>query len=207
MRPISFAEASNHRFISVPFLSHCSFNNRFIRPSALLALVFIASGFEGLDRFHACAAQAGEPPSGSADATNAWRLVRTPGGVGKPDALSIMHTADFERSDPLLAGLMLRCGDAGIETIIVLIEPFPPEARPKITLRADGQESYFEGRSTLTGVGVRVPIDAMDKATNSWRRARELFVQISEGKTEIDGVVKLSGLDAAIQPLSACFTR
>src|SRR5882757_2159539 len=45
----------------------------------------------------------------SAPARDSWPLVRTPHPQGGPQAVAIMRTADTARSDPDLAGLMIRC--------------------------------------------------------------------------------------------------
>jgi hypothetical protein len=83
--------------------------------------------------------------SSSQDSTDAfraagsWRLVRNAMATAATSEAAVLHTADFERSDPRLAGLMLRCGRKGIEVIVVVVEPFPPQARPQITLRSTGK--------------------------------------------------------------------
>ncbi len=102
---------------------------------------------------------------------------------------------------------MLRCSKKGIETIIVVVEPFPPQSRPKITLRAAGQEFYFVGSVLATGAGLLLPADGMDLAMGPWRGADELSIKVSEGDAEIEGVVKLSGLTAAIQSLADCAAK
>ncbi len=99
---------------------------------------------------------------------------------------------------------MLRCGKQGVEPVIVVVEPFSPLARPKISLRADDRESYFEGRPLPTGAGLRVPADAFDLVKGPWKGARELTIKISDGDVEMSGVVELSGLPTAIQSLAGC---
>jgi len=47
---------------------------------------------------------------------------------GGKDAVLIMQTVDIAKSDLDLAGLMLRCGDAGTEVLVVLLRPLPPLA-------------------------------------------------------------------------------
>ncbi|MGH6794485.1 MAG: hypothetical protein ACREDD_11230 [Methylocella sp.] len=96
-----------------------------------------------------------------------------------PGMAAILHTADFERSDPRLAGLMLRCGMQGIEAVVVMVEPFPPPARPQITLRVAGQESQFIGTIIPTGAGIRLPGDATSLLTGPWRTAREIEIKVA----------------------------
>ena len=89
-------------------------------------------------------------------AAGSWRLVRSATATAAKGEAAILHTADIERSDPRLAGLMLRCGREGVEAVVVVIEPFPPHARPQITLRTPGQESQFIGTIISTGAGIRL---------------------------------------------------
>jgi hypothetical protein len=135
--------------------------------------------------------------------THSWHLVRSAGENAESGASAILHTADFERSDPRLAGLMLRCGRQGIETVIVVVEPFPPHARPQITLRTPGQESRFVGTIIPTGAGIRLPSDATGLVTGPWHTARELEIKVAEGDADIDGVVALPGLSEALETLNA----
>src|SRR5205807_632099 len=67
---------------------------------------------------------------------DAWRLVRSRDPRGGPDAVSIMRTADTAASDLELAGLLLRCGEHAPEMRVVVLTPFPPRARPEITITA-----------------------------------------------------------------------
>lgn len=143
----------------------------------------------------------------SRELVETWRRVRSPGSQGGTGAAAILHTADFARSDPRLAGLMLRCAEHGIEAIIVVVEPFPPHARPKITLHAAGQESYFEGDIIPTGAGIRLPVDGGNLATGAWFGSRELGIKITDGGSTIDGAVDLSGLRPALDSLIADCAR
>ena len=63
-----------------------------------------------------------------------WHLLRTANPRGGPDAVSMSHTADINRSDLDLAGMMLRCGENGVEVIIVVVTPFSPHARPDVSI-------------------------------------------------------------------------
>jgi hypothetical protein len=149
----------------------------------------------------------GDSPANPGEASESWRRVHGLGSNGGTEAAAILHTADFERSDPRLAGLMLRCSEYGVEVIIVVVEPFPPHMRPKITLRVAGQESYFEGVVIPTGAGVRVPVDAWKLAIGLQLGSKELGIKISDGESTIDGVVALSGLTPALESLSADCAR
>ncbi|WGJ15665.1 hypothetical protein QEV83_05220 [Methylocapsa sp. D3K7] len=132
-----------------------------------------------------------------------WRLVRSTGPNGEPGASAILHTIDFERSDPRLAGLMLQCGKQNIEIIIVVVEPFPPRARPQVTLRTSGQVFQFEGSIISTGAGILLPSDATVSLLGPWRSASELEIKVADRETVLDGVVPLSGLSTALDSLNA----
>ncbi|WP_026605694.1 hypothetical protein [Methylocapsa acidiphila] len=134
-------------------------------------------------------------------AADSWRRVRNPGASGGKEFAAILRVAALTRSDPRLAGLMLRCAEHGVEAIIIVVEPFPPHARPKITLRANEQESYLEGVVIPTGVGVRLPVDGAKLATGPWRNSEALEINIDDGAAPIHGVVELSGLTSAVASL------
>lgn len=120
---------------------------------------------------------------------------------------AINRTADFDRSDPRLAGITLRCGKDGAELVIIVVEPFPPRAQPKITLRAAEQEFYFAGSVIPTGAGVRLPVDGMKLATAPWLKSEEVAIRISEGDSSIEGVVPLAGLAGKVELFSVACAR
>ena len=70
-----------------------------------------------------------------------WRLVRTPNPAGGTDAISIMQIADPSRSDLDLAGLMVRCGEATTEVLIILVRPFPPNSPHQVTIASGSQQA------------------------------------------------------------------
>jgi hypothetical protein len=69
-----------------------------------------------------------------AGAEGGWRRVPCAKTNALKDCAAVLNTADFDRSDPRLAGLMLRCGAQGIETVLIVVEPFSPHALPRIIL-------------------------------------------------------------------------
>lgn len=140
--------------------------------------------------------------SDGTDKAPAWRLVRSSGGdAGSGDA-AILRTADFERSDPRLAGLMLRCSKAGIETVIVVIEPFPPQSRPQVRLASQGEDSHFVGTIIPSGAGIRLPGEATDLLTGSWRFRKELEIKVAVDSVAVNGTVSLTGLPEALASLN-----
>ena len=92
-------------------------------------------------------------------AAGSWRLVRSATATAATGEAAILHTADIERSDPRLAGLMLRCGREGIEAV----------DRDR-TLSAAGTAANH-----LAHAGTRIPIywnDYFDRRGNSIARRR-----------------------------------
>jgi hypothetical protein len=84
-----------------------------------------------------------------------------------------------------------------------VVKPFPPQARPQITLRSPGQESQFIATMIPTGVGILLPGELTSLLTGPWRAAPEIEIKVAEGGTAGDGVVALSGLPKALQSLKA----
>lgn len=184
----------------------------------LRLFVILGAGFWGVSCIAAAFAVAdGANPGGAAPSTGgspgsgqpvdteagSWRLVRSATAAAGTGALAIQHTADLERSDPRLAGFMLRCGKEGIEAVVVVVEPFPPHARPQITLRAAGQESNFSGTIIPPGAGIRLPGEAARLVTGSWHMARELEIKVSGDGAAFAGIITLSGFAEALESLNA----
>ena len=137
-----------------------------------------------------------------------WRLVRSRDPSGGKDAVSIMQTADVDKSDLDLAGLMLRCGDAGTEVLVILLRPLPPRTHPKITVTAGGQTSEFAATVVPPGAELLLSPDAGALASGPWTNAAELVLQVDTGQGEsganiIRGVVPLVGLSTALPQLVA----
>jgi hypothetical protein len=75
----------------------------------------------------------------------------------------------------------LQCGREGVEAVVVVVEPFPPHARPQITLRTPGQESQFIGTIISTGAGIRLPGAATSLVTGPWRTPPDLEIKVAAG--------------------------
>ena len=132
----------------------------------------------------------------------AWRLVRTPNPAGGPDAVSIMHTADVSRSDLDLAGLMVRCGQETTEVLIVLVRPFPPRARPKVSIGVAGSGPVeFTASVAAPGLLLLLPPEANTLAAGPWQTAPELTIAVADEHAPIHGVVPLTGLGIALGEL------
>jgi len=142
-------------------------------------------------------------PGSSATALGPWRLVRTPHPQGGREAVSIMRTTELARSDVNLAGVMLRCAERGVEVLLVLVEPLPPQARPAVTVASAGKSSTFAGTVLPPGALVLLPATATDLATGPWQAAGEIAIEVEDGQKPIRGVVSLTGLNTALPVLIA----
>jgi hypothetical protein len=132
-----------------------------------------------------------------------WRLVRTPNPAEGPEAVSIMQTADIGKSDLDLAGLMLRCGQTGTEILIVLVQPLPPRARPKVSVSTGGGAVDFTATVVPPGALVLLPQDASALAKGPWQNAAELTVDVEDSSERVKGVIPLAGLGDALSNLLA----
>jgi hypothetical protein len=134
---------------------------------------------------------------------NGWHLVRAPNPRGGPEAVAAMRTADLSRSDIGLAGIMLSCTENGTEVIIVVVKPFPPRARPSVTVGAGAVETTFQAAVVPPGAELRLPPEAAVLASGPWQASRELAVRIASDAEEIKGVVPTDGLGSALATLRA----
>jgi len=117
--------------------------------------------------------------------------------------VSVAHTADTTRSDIDLAGLMLRCAQAGAEVLIVVVSPFPPRATPSITIRSNGNEWRFSARIVSPGAELLLPAEAIDLAVGPWKSAHELAVDVASPERSFGGVIPIDGIDVALTTLAA----
>ncbi len=142
-------------------------------------------------------------PQSSTDGLDGWRLVRTPRSEGGGDIISMMRTADGLRSDPDFAGLTLRCGPDGPEIVVIVIQPFPPRARPTVTFGGPINEVHLKASVLPSGAALLLPGEATMLAKGPWQAQVDLPVKIEDGETTIHGVVPLGGLSTALQMLAA----
>jgi hypothetical protein len=155
------------------------------------------------------AAQGTTPAAPSIDTRmGSWRLVRTPNPRGGPDAISIMQTADPSRSDIDLAGLMLRCGEANFDVLIVFIKPFLPRALPKVKLTTRSSTVEFRATVISPGAAISLPSEAAALVHGPWQSSPEVTLEITENENAIRGVIPLAGLARALALLmSNCASR
>ncbi|MEY9182614.1 hypothetical protein ABIG06_004198 [Bradyrhizobium sp. USDA 326] len=139
------------------------------------------------------------------DSSSVWKLARTQGAKDGESFAAIMKTADTAQSDPDFAGLIVRCAPKGkIDVMVALIRPFPPRSRPKVTIAATGGGTLtFDARMAAAGATVLLPDEVSAFAAGKWQTAASLSVAVSEGDSEIRGVVVLNGLREAYHSLLA----
>jgi hypothetical protein len=137
---------------------------------------------------------------GNSGDAGAWKLVRSPDPRGGPDAVAIMHTADVSRSDPDFAGVMLRCAQDGFEVLVIVIEPRPPRARPRVRLGAPGEEASYEATIAPPFTALLMPKEAasLERSTTP-----ELSIELNGETTAVHGFVPLAGLRPALDGLKA----
>lgn len=132
-----------------------------------------------------------------------WRLLRTPNPQGGPEAVSIMRSADLVQTDPDLAGLMVRCAPKNPEVLIVMMQPVPPGAQPRVDIGPAGRTVSFTATVLPPGLAILLPDDAAALVQHKWQQAPELSIVVDEGQTKARGVVPMAGLQAALQLLLA----
>ncbi len=131
-------------------------------------------------------------------------LVVTPHPGGGREAVSIMRTADTARSDPDLAGLMIRCQEKpGFEVLLALVRPFPPRAPRDVVINLGSTRPVLHAEVSSLGTGLVLPVEPAIFTTEPWRELRELDVVIKDPEGEIHGVIPLDGLAPAMAELSA----
>lgn len=147
-----------------------------------------------------------EPAPGSAAsaAHDPWPLVRTPHPKGGLDAVAIMGTASTARSDPDLAGLMIRCdGKPGLEVLLAVVRPIPPRTKRDVVVISGTTQSVLRAEASSSGTALILPIEATAFAAGPWQGLTELLVTIKDPEADIRGVIPLGGLAPAMAKLSA----
>jgi hypothetical protein len=140
----------------------------------------------------------------SSTASDSWPLIRTRHPRGGPDAVSIMRTADTIRSDPELAGLMIRCAEKpGLEAMLALLRPIPPRSRRDVVLAAGATQILLHAEVIPAGTALLLPVEISTLTSGPWRNTGEIAVTISDPDGEIRGVIPIEGIDQAMAKLSA----
>lgn len=140
-----------------------------------------------------------------AELPGGWHLSRTQNANGGAELVSVMHAADFRKSDLNLAGILLQCVGGPIDVLIVVIQPYPPRAIIDVTLKFDDAAGSFHRGSVIPpGVLVHLPADVASSLLQRERSAKALSVQlVYEKKSETKGVVELAGFSEAIDALKS----
>jgi hypothetical protein len=135
---------------------------------------------------------------------DSWPMVRTHHPQGGPDAVSIMRTPDTTRSDPELAGLMIRCAETpGLEAMLALVRAVPPRSRRDVVLAAGATEVLLHTEVTSAGTALLLPVETSTFTAGPWRDTKEIAVTIRDPDGEIRGVIPIDGIGPAMAKLSA----
>jgi len=134
-----------------------------------------------------------------------WPLVVTPPPPGgSHEAVSIMRTADTTRSDPDLAGLMIRCQEKpGFQVLLALVRPLPPRAKRAVVISPTTTPTTIHAEISPLGTGLVLPVEPSMFTTGQWRNLKELAVLIQDPEADIRGVIPLDGLAPALAKLQA----
>ena len=133
------------------------------------------------------------PPS-APNVTGGWRLVRVPRPEGG-DSITMMHTAD-SRSDANFAGVSLRCGDKGLQTMLIVIEPFPLRSKPTVSIATPGGNMAFSASVLPPGAIILLPGEVSDLIRGPWKGLANLSVRIEADGRLVSGSVPLTGIEA-----------
>jgi hypothetical protein len=175
-------------------------------PASLERCAGIADASARIQCYQRALGQPASPGAVPPKPADGWRLVRSRDPRGGPDAVSMMRTADTAVSDLELAGVLLRCGEQSPEMRIVVLTPFPPRARPEVTIAVGTRELRFDATVVPPGAELLLPPEVLADA--QLRSAREISIRINTGGTAIKGTVVIEGLNAALATLSAnCAAR
>jgi hypothetical protein len=141
--------------------------------------------------------------------TAPWPLLRTHHPNGGADAISVLRTADTTRSDPDLAGLMIRCSDRGsVEFLLALIRPISPKTRKTVILFTESGRFSMEAEAIGSGAALLLPDVATALANGPWQSEKSLGVNIGDPEAETKGYIPLDGLSVALKNLKAnCAAR
>jgi hypothetical protein len=136
-----------------------------------------------------------------------WKMIRSPDPRGGPEAVGMIRIADFSRSDPDFAGMMLRCAGTELEVLAVVVRPRPPRAKPRVSVQVGHNHTVFEASVVPPGASLLLPQPAPALARVAWQSGAEARVSIEHDGEKVGGVVPLAGLGAALPHLLSNCTR
>ena len=153
------------------------------------------------------ASAAPQPPSSAPalrpQGRGSWRLVRTPNPEGGRDAVSVMQTADVSRSDLDFAGLVIRCGETGIEVLVVVVEPLRPRTHPTVVVSDGATTTRFTASVVPPGALVLLPPEAATLAMGPWQSPSDLSIELDDDGGRLRGVIPVQGMKGALHELHA----
>lgn len=126
-----------------------------------------------------------------------WRRLDISNPRGGPPLAALMQVADLAQSDEGLAGMMVRCRDRVLETVVVILDPLPPKEQVDVVLSAGGASAKVVGTPIITGAGLAVPVDLPSYLNGSWANEPNLEVRVAAHQG-IRGVVPLAGLKSKL---------
>lgn len=131
--------------------------------------------------------------------SDGWPLIRTPNPKGGPDALAIMRAANTSKSDPDLAGLIVRCQDnPALEVLLALVRPLPPRRKREVSLTLGSERPTFTAEVSPAGTALILPVEP-----SALSAQHDLTVEIKDADGRIAGVIPLDGLGLALAKLKA----
>ncbi|MCK1396168.1 hypothetical protein [Bradyrhizobium sp. 1] len=202
---------------------------RRMRPGVVCALAFAALVFSGYmtlahaQRLQNCVPGAGTSRTESCDEEAArvanartqttmlgdgWQLAETRDSSSNAEIISIMHVADISKSDINLAGLSLRCGQNGLDAVLILLEPLRRASHPTVVVKTDTKRSEFEAAVIQGGEALLLSGLASNLTNSAWQTASELSIEIAASPNPIKGIVPIRGLAVALRSLPTnCLTK
>ncbi|MBW7971546.1 hypothetical protein [Bradyrhizobium sp. BR 10289] len=140
--------------------------------------------------------------------SDGWRLVKTRDTTSNAEIVSVMHVADISKSDINLAGLSLRCGQDGLQAVLILLQPLPRASRPSVVMKAEAKTFEVEAAVVQGGEALLLPGLESKLANGAWQAAGELSVEIAASPSPIQGVIPIRGLAGALRSLPPnCLTK
>ena len=116
----------------------------------------------------------------------------------------MMRTANTSKSDPDLAGLMLRCDEKlGFDVSLALVRPIPPRTKREVVIGWGTTQSSFRAEASSEGTTLNLPIEATALAKDAWHNVTELALTVRDPEGEVHGAIPIDGLAAAVTRLSA----
>jgi len=170
-------------------------------PASVQSCATITNAEERLRCYDRLTSDTNRQPPPAIETSEEWRILhtRTPEG----DSISAMRTADTARSDPDFAGLSIHCGRDGPEILLIVIQPFPPKAKPQVLLGGPINEARFQASVLPSGAALLLPKEVMALAIGPWQSQVDLPVTIENEETKIRGVIPLKGFSTALKTIAA----